>query len=335
MKILILSVRDTGGTAYTLAHAINKIKPEHQCVNVRGSNNYINYPTIADMSDYSRTKVREMVYKADVLVFLGAMRPFFEALKLAKGKLKDKKKILYETGSEWRWGREQLIKQADDLLSNYKIMLGGSDMFLPYPEGTPPVSDDVEFLPITRSFSEIRHRYGLCNQDEAALGSFDVPKKTVYFAHAPTSEQMKGSHIFYKVATRAMQMDKNIRFTTIRQQPWASCLYMLAHSQVLYDQAPPFPTAYGAISVEASIFKLPVFSQVDPRAREWLKKKTGLDTPFIVFTDEEDLLKKTYSLATQPELRKVFGNACYKYCKALHDERPVVERFFKIVEGMN
>jgi len=31
----------------------------------------------------------------------------------------------------------------------------------------------------------------------------------------------------------------------------------------------------------------------------------------------------------------MFGNLNYKYCKALHDEKPVVERFWQIVEEMD
>ena len=82
MKISILAVRDTGGTGYTLAHAINKITPEHHAINTRSMNTFIAYPTIVDMADYSRSKICEMVYGSDVVVFLGALKPFFEFFNL-------------------------------------------------------------------------------------------------------------------------------------------------------------------------------------------------------------------------------------------------------------
>jgi len=250
VKVVILGVRDTGGTCYTLAHAINKITPEHQCVNIRGQSNFINYPSLVDMGQYNRSRIREMTYKADVIVFLGAMEPFFKALSLRKNKMRSKKKILLCMGSEWRYGRKALIAQADRVLVKYKIVLGGADMFLPYPEDQGSVDDnEVGYLPVVRSFSEIRRRHTLCKQDKAAVESFGVPTKKVVFVHAPTSETSKGSHLFYAAATQAMQACPNMTFQTLTRQPWVTVLQKLAQSHVLYDQAPPFPTAYGALQV--------------------------------------------------------------------------------------
>lgn len=341
MKILVLAVRDTGGTGYTLCHAINN-QTNHQAVNVRGMNNFINYPTICEMGNYNRSRIREMAYKADVILFLGAMAPFYKSLRLIRKKMRDTKKILLCMGSEWRYGREQLIEQADHYLRDYKIALGGADMFLPLdvtqPDGTvkhlEEAGDDVEYIPVVRSFDELFDRYGISKRDYEALQSFDVPEKKVSFVHAPTSEANKGSPLFYKVATRAMQRCPNMVFKTVWQQPWASTLSTIAGCGALYDQAPPFPTAYGALSIEAGVFSKPSFTQIDPRCRAFIKRRTGLDTPFIAFNDEEELYERTVMIASDPKIRRMFGELNYKYCRALHDEKPVVERFLKIVEKM-
>jgi hypothetical protein len=344
MNIAILAVRDTGGTAYTLAHAINNICPEHHAISIRGVPNFINYPTFVETTDHNRATLRDMTYKADVVVFLGAMAPLFDFLHLQKTKLKDKKKILLCMGSEWRYGRNELIKQADDLLKDYKIVLGGADMFLPLTIEHPethvvtdfPETDDKEvgYLPVVRSMDEIERTYSLCNQDKDALKAFMVPHEKVMFTHAPTSEVSKGSTTFYRVATRAQQAVRNMIFKTVKMQTWATTLSILSQTDVLYDQAPPFPTAYGALSVEAGIFKVPSFSRIAPEAQAWIKRKTGLDTPYITFGDENDLFQKTVRLATDEKLRRTFGKMNYNYCKALHDEAPVVNRFLKIVEAM-
>lgn len=345
MKIIFLAVRDTGGTAYTLAHAINKITPEHQAINVVGITSFIRYPMMVSMGDYNRKSIREMVYGSDIVVFLGGMKPFYEALRLRKTKMKDKKKVLLCMGSEWRLGRDQLIVQADKLLKDYKVVLGGADMFLPldiiHPETKEPKHFDavdegeVSYLPVVRAIDEIQERFGLSKADEVALENFVVPKKRVVFAHAPTSERNKGSHIFYRACTMAQQACPNMVFTSIRQQPWVTVLGILSHSDVLYDQAPPFPTAYGALSVEAGVFHLPSFSQIAPECREFIKRHTGLNTPHITFLDGNDLMEKSVALATDAKLRKVFGDANYEYCRQLHDEQPVVDRFFSIVKEMN
>lgn len=344
MNIAILAVRDTGGTAYTLAHAINNVYPEHHAISIRGVPNFINYPTFVETTDHSRSTLRDMAYKADVIVFLGAMAPLFDFMHLQKSKLRDKKKVLLCMGSEWRYGRNELRKQADDLLKDYKIVLGGADMFLPltieHPETHKitdfPETDDkeVEYLPVVRSMDEIERVYSLCNQDTAALQTFSVPHNKVMFTHAPTSEVNKGSPTFYRAVTRAQQAVRNLVFKTVKMQTWATTLSILSNTDVLLDQAPPFPTAYGALSVEAGIFKVPSFSRMAPEAQQWIKRKTGLDTPYISFGDEEDLFEKVTRMASDMKLRKMFGKMNYDYCKALHDERPVVDRFLKIVEAM-
>jgi len=60
-----------------------------------------------------------------------------------------------------------------------------------------------------------------------------------------------------------------------------------------------------------------------------------LHTPFIVWRDEDDLLDKVCRLAADQKLRRRLGDLNYQYCKRLHDERPVAERFLKILEEMN
>jgi hypothetical protein len=259
--------------------------------------------------------------------------------------MKDKKKLLLCMGSEWRLGRDQLVKQADKLLGDYKIVLGGADMFLPldftHPETGKPThfdavdEEEVAYLPVVRSFDEIIERYGLSKPDEVALESFGAPKRKVTFTHAPTSELNKGSHIFFRAVTHAQQSCPNLVFTTVRQQTWFATLGILARSDVLLDQAPPFPTAYGALSVEAAVFHLPSFSQVAPECRAFIERHTGLKTPHIIFSDEEDLYKKVVMIATDEGLRREFGEMNYQYCKQVHDEKPVVDRFMNIVDKMN
>jgi hypothetical protein len=344
MKIIFLSARDTGGTTYTLAHAINRVTPEHQAVNIRGINTFIAYPTIMDMADYPRSAMKKMILGADVVVFLELIHPFTEAYGITRKELKDvPKKILLEMGSEWRYGRRDVLEQAERILGDYKVVLGGADMFQPIdfkdPEGNDVHFDavdesTVEYLPVVRGFDEIQEKYGISKPDQVALESFACPRKKVIFTHAPTSEVNKGSHIFFKAITRAQQAVPNLVFTTVRQQTWHATLGIIAKSDVLLDQAPPFPTAYGALSVEAGIFRLPSFSQVAPECRDFIKRHTGLNTPQIAFNDDEDLFKKVTAIATDAELRHEWGNRNYEYCKQLHDEKPVVDRFLKIVEAM-
>ena len=87
--------------------------------------------------------------------------------------------------------------------------------------------------------------------------------------------------------------------------------------------------------MEAGVFHVPSFSQVDPECRAFIERHAGLKTPYIVFVDEEDLFKKTVLLAKDAELRKHYGDLNYEYCRRLHDEKPVVDRFMQIVKSMD
>lgn len=344
MKILFLCVRDTGGTAYTLSHAVNRVTPENQAVNVVSMNTFIRYPVMVDMADYNRSKIREMVNRSDVVVFLDAVKPLCEALRLTKKVLKDKKKILLQMGSLWRLARDDVVKEADRYLGrdSYRIALGDPALFLPLDVQNPntgeekhfDASDDtmIDWLPPVRGFDEIEQMFGISKPDQAAVEEFGVPRKRVIFVHAPTSETNKGSQIFYKAATEALQACPNMVFTTVKQLPWATTLSTIAKCDVLYDQAPPFRTTYGALSVEAAIFRLPSFSQVDPECRDFFLKHTGMKPPHIAFADPEDLLSKTIMIASDEKLRRSFGNANYDFCRQVHDEKPVVTRLLNIID---
>lgn len=336
MKIVIASVRDTGGTGWNLAHAINKLTPENYAIDLSAQRSYIAYPQIADITKYSKHVCRKILYQADVIVFLSAFKPLMKALNMSKKRLLDKKKLLYFCGSEWRYGRVGLMEQADTLLGkNYDIAVATPGMMLPgEDDAATPCPSWVKFLPWTRSFSEISQQFGVCDQDQNALRQFIIPKERVIFMHAPTSEVNKGSQTFFRAMTHCMQLVPDLTFNMVRGQAWVSCLRNIAASDLLFDQDPPFPEAYGAITVEASIFHLPVVSRVAPACIEWYKEHEHLDSPIIQWKNDEDLIEKLYHLATRPELRQTFGDAQYKFCQALHDEQPVVDRFMKIVDGI-
>ena len=331
MKIVNLCFQDFGGGAYTLSHAINKIfRGKHQAINVRSTGDYIAYPAIVEMKNYTVPLVQKMVYNADVVVYHSWFKPYFEGLMLDPTLMQNKKNILFFHGSELRNYGEDIIKQADELVGNYKILVSTLDLL-------PLVPKDAEWLATCRSFSEISHRYGLCNQDRRALRSFGVTQRKVVFTHAPTSEVTKGSALFYRVMTQIMKVLPYVLFKPIRHQPWANVLRILPTVDVMFDRNPPeeFGTGYGNVAVEASVFKVPTVTKLSKQFVETMKRETGFDNPFIAFKNEDELMDKVIQLAENEKVRRICGELSYKYCKAVHDERPVAERFMRIVEEMN
>jgi len=330
LKIVNLCFQDFGGGAYTLSHAINKIyKGKHQAINIRSTGDYISYPAIVQMKNYTVPQCNKMISNADVIVYHSWCKPYFEGLMLDPAKIQDKKNILFFHGSELRNVGPDIMKEADELLGNYKILVSTMDLLNHVPK-------DADWLATCRSFSEIRRHFGVCNQDQTALASFGVPRKKVTFTHAPTSEVTKGSALFYRVMTQLMKVLPYVLFKPIRHQPWANVLRILPTVDVMFDRNPPegLGTGYGNVAVEASIFKVPTVTKLSKEMLQIMKRHTGFDNPFVAFTNEDDLMDKVIQLAEQPKLRKICGNLSYEYCKAVHDEKPVATKFMRIVEEM-
>lgn len=327
MKILNLSFSDFGGVAFTLSHAMNKYHPEHSTINLRSHSSF-NYPTIAEMRDYDLKLCRKIIMKADVILFHSAIRPFFQGLHFKPKDIRDKKKIIYFLGSELRQVGPQLFDQARKYLGNFQALIDIPDLFF-------YTKEKVKWLPSCRSFSEISNMYGRCNQDTKALEQFEVPRKKVIFCHAPSDEYKKGTESFSKVITDVMKLNPNVNYMPIRNQTWASCLQSLSMADVVFDSDPPFEYSYGMISVEASIFKIPVVTKISNRVIKKIHEETGLNSPFITFRDEDDLFEKAYRLGKDEETRRMFGEMTYRYCKRLHDEKPVADKLLRIIGEMD
>jgi hypothetical protein len=324
LKILNLSVGDFSGVAYTLSHAMNKYHPEHSTINLRSHSSF-SYPTIAEMRDYDIKLCKKIIMKADVILFHSAIKPLFQGLHFKPKDLEGKKKIIYFLGTELRQIGTQLFEQAREYLGAFQALIDIPDLFF-------YTKEKVKWLPSCRSFSEISHMYGRCNQDTKALEQFAVPRKKVIFCHAPSDEYKKGTATFNKVITDVMKLNPTVNYLPIRNQTWANCLQSLSMADVVFDSDPPFEYSYGMIAVEASIFKIPVVTKISNRVIEKIKEETGLKSPFITFNDEDDLFEKAYRLGREEDTRRMFGNMCYRYCKKLHDEKPVADKLMRIIE---
>lgn len=312
------------GSAYTLSHAINKLT-SHHAINMISTNSFAEYPSFIQMQDYDPPTCRRITEKADVIVFHSAVKPYYQGLALSQNNLKHKQKFLYFHGSEARFYGKEIVAEADEYMEDYTVLVSTPDLLLGCPK-------PAEWLPCTRSFSEIQNRIGISKRDKKAIENFAEPKVKTVFSHAPSSEAKKGSKTFYAAMTRILRELPHVAFTTIRNQPWVNCLKILSESDVYLDQDPPFAGAYGLVSVEASIFNVPSVCKMQQPIIELIHKQTRLKSPFITFRNEDELLAQLYLLAQDRDLREKFGKLSHRFCKKIHDEKPVVTKFLKIIE---
>jgi len=322
LKILNMGFADSAGAAFTLSHALNK--QGHQAINIKANDDYLNYPTIASIRNYDRAATRRMVQKADVLVFHSLVQPLMQALGLTPEDFEGKKKLLYFHGSDARKFGSQIIERVDKIWGDYQVLVSTPDLL--------SIMPDAEWLPCARSFKEISSKYGLSKLDQKALDSFKEPFPRIIMGHAPTNQAIKGTHIFLRVITKLIENTENAQYLAIQNQPWDSCLRSMAGMNIFYDQC--ILGAYGTAAVEASIFKMPVVCTITPDVAEIMERESGVSQPFIQFETEEQLEHISLKLLETPSLRKRFGKGCYEYCKAMHDEKPVADRFLNIVSGM-
>jgi hypothetical protein len=196
-------------------------------------------------------------------------------------------------------------------------------------------------MPVIRSFKEIQAKYGLCRQDQRALKSFGGAIQKLILAHAPTDQEKKGSALFFKVMTEVIEAFKNAEWLPIQGMTWDAAMRALSNADIYFDQH--LIGAYGAVTVEASIFKEAIFVRLDSDVIDVMEKTSGMKNPFIQWPDtridkeaaEKMLLERVVGLCDNPRLIREFGEKTYAYCKSMHDEKPVCERFLRLIEGMD
>jgi hypothetical protein len=323
LKILNLCIQDPAGAAYALSHALNKYG--HQAVSIRANDNYIHYPTISTLRMYEAEGVRNIAEKADVVVFHQAVQPFLTAIGINPKKLK--KKLVYFHGSECRAMGRQILEQAQDLLGDVGFLVSTPDLLEIVPE--------AEWMPVCRSFGEIQSKYAYSKRDQAALESFSEPKRKVILTQASTKIEAKGTPTFYRAITEVVKDASWVEYQPIQNMPWDACLRMIAQSNVMFDSA--LTGSYGMVSVEASIFRLPSFCRISPNVADLMEKESGCGQPFIQWPDEDGLRTQIFMLCDPthgPGIRDRFGGLSYKYCKAMHDDMPIVKRFERIVRDL-
>jgi hypothetical protein len=326
MHILNLSVEDMAGAAYTLSHAINKTQAgKHSAVAMTMVKNYINYPTMAYGKNYTADEIKKIIDAADTIVFHTAIIPYVSAFQLSKETLKDKKCLLYFHGTDCRQYGKAIISQAREHLPNFDVLVSTPDLLENIPEAA--------WMPVCRSFSEISERYQKkIKADLDAMDALNVTQSKVNLCHAPTNTARKGSDLFYKIITELVQSSPDIDYIPIQNMSWDSCLSEMSRAQIYYDQH--LIGAYGTSAVEASIFKAAVFCKLSTNVQDILKSQVGASAPFIQWETEQEIREASSALVQDKGLRDKIGEACYKFSKAVHDEKPVAERFIKLVEGL-
>jgi len=318
---------DPAGVAFSICEAINRLT-EHTAINFRVVNNYIRYPCYADFNFYHPDEVRRIVLKADVLHFHTFVAPFMSVLDLRKRDVEDKVKVVEFHGSYLRAFPEDLPKLArEELGDDVLFLVSTPDLklrFLP----------EAEWLPVPRDIEKLRHYFFYNRSKPKAV--LDSIRRLVIVAHATTGIEKKGSKPIMRTLTELMKRKRYVKINVIIRVPWHTALQGISESDIYVDRCDleVIETAkvgfYGAASVEAAAFEIPVLVQIGRDVEEYLKKQ-NIYLPFIRFDSEELLLAKLLRLVDDEELRRELGKAAYNYVKRYHDYPAVLERYFRLL----
>ena len=322
MKIVQIGFHDTAGSGFFLAHALNK-HTKHTAVNIRFIDDYPRFPAMIEAGDYTKDQIRNMLYKADIVHFHINVKPFFTSLRLDPARFKDKKTLIYYHGSFLRMHGKQLVNQAKEVLPDSIITVSTPDL-LDYVK-------DAVWLPVCRPFKELQDRFLMSKADLKACKAFGR-KHLLTFVHPTTSVKKKKSHIFFRALTNVVRGNKNVRGKTIINSSWDACMRKVARFDVLLASAGPVG-GYGCVAVEAAAFSLPVVSWMTPRVYELFKKVAGEVPPVVSWKDPADLEERLFTLAERTEVRRLLGGQIHDFMRKFHDEKPVAERYMKIISG--
>jgi len=321
MRIVQIGLRETAGSMFFLAHAINKLT-KHRAVNIRFLGSYLRYPAMIDGGEYGRDEVRKMLYKADVVHFHICAHPLFESLQLDPRKFEDKATFLYYHGSQLRTLGDDLTAENREVLPDHVATVSTPDL-LDYVE-------DGVWLPVIRPFKELEERFGMSRRDERAIRLFSK-KRQIFFVHPTTGVEKKGSQVFFEAVTKAIRMNEHIRFVSVMNTTWDMCMRRIGMSDVMLGDA-----KLGIIqltAVEAAIFRVPVVSLLTPETRQMYVDQVGEAPPFVSWNSIGDLIDKINVLTEKPDVRKILGQQIHDYLQPLHDERPVVDKYLGLIES--
>ena len=337
MRIIHIGFHDTAGSMYFLCHAINKLT-DHKAVSIRFLNDYLRWPAMIEGSAYNRSDIQRILYKADVIHFHIRAKPFFTALRLNAKKIREKKTLIYYHGSMLRFYGDEIQAQNIEALPDHSVTVSTPDLLECLDPGV-----SASWLPITRPFKEIQERYGRSKADLKAVNAFGR-QKIVVFGHATTSVDKKGSRAFFSALTTVVQGNPQVRSTIIINNPWDACIRKTASFDIALASASIFPIGqkegeepksygcgYGLVAVEAGIFKIPVISLFTDSDGERYRHEAGEVPPIISWEGNDDLLEKMFILSQQARMRHELGRRLHNFMVKFHDEKPVVDRYLRLI----
>lgn len=297
--LIITDGDDMAGVGYGLKKAFDTYSTKYQLRQVRGTNNYIDYPV--DITWPGRnTFVNELYNEADLIhiseypwALDGANAPrIWEQV--------PKPTVVHQHGTPFRNNPANFLRLArqgrfTQIVSTIDLLVDPSLQWLPNPV-------DIEVMQQIR-----KERYP--NDGIIRLGQ------------APTNQGIKNTKEYVHAALD-LQKRYGIEYLVIEKQKWVDCLAEKARTDIWFDQ---LTYGYGSNAIEAGAMGIPLVGGfTSPQDEQRLVDQVG-GLPFVPAT-VDTLPAVLDRLVRDADYRNAKGRQAYLYMSSVHSEPVVVAK---------
>ena len=311
MDIVILTEYDFSGNMYNLASFINRYT-KHRALAVKHRNNeLLQYPTMIQATRDNLPELREVIYKADVVVWKETAT-ICERLGLDVDKMKRKNNIVILGGGGY--SSAKFYKANQEFYGDLGVKWATSS--LDFTKKNP----DWTWIPASIRVEQIREKYDYHTKGVPPL-LFTSPSRA-------TDKMMNVRVKFDYIVDQMKKGGINFRSKTVFNVPNEICLHLKATADIFFDR---IWDIYGINSQEAAAFECAVVTGTSQFVRDRIKE-FGFDCPFI-FVDHHVLaIDEIIYLLENPDEMKRIGRECYRYVKEVHNGELAVKNLMKLIQ---
>jgi glycosyltransferase involved in cell wall biosynthesis len=309
MDIVILTEYDFSGNMYNLASFVNKYT-KHRAIAIKHKvNSRLQYPTMIHATNANVADIRELIYKADAVVWKETP-DICEKLGLDVNRMKKKNNNVLLGGGGYSSQNFFPINQQfyGDLGAKW------ATSSLDFTKENP----DWAWVPASIRVEHLRESYDYAKGDPPLF--FASPSNA-------TDKMMNVRIKFQFIVDQLRKVGLPFREKLVFGKPNEICLHFKANSDIFFDR---IWDIYGINSQEAAAFESAVITGTSEFVRGRIKE-FGFDCPFI-FVDHHVLAidEVLYLLENQDEMRRI-GRECYEYVKKVHNGELAVKNLMKLI----
>jgi len=309
LDIIILTEYDFSGNMYNLASFINRYT-KHRAIAIKHKNNTtLQYPTMIHGNEGNLREIRDLIYKADVVVWKETP-DLCEQFGLDFDEMKKRNNIVILGGGGY--SSNKFFPDNQRVYGELGAKWATSS--LDFTKKNP----DWAWIPASIRVENLREYYDYTKGDPPLL--FTSPSKA-------TDNMMNVRTKFQFIVEQLRKADLKFRDKTVFNKPNELCLHLKANADIFFDR---IWDIYGMNSQEAAAFECAVITGTSQYVRDELKTR-GFKCPFI-FVDHHVLAidEIVYLLENPDEMRRV-GYECYRYVKKVHNGELAVKNLMKLI----